>query len=73
MAVTTSNFGTRQVVAESHAGGAGKILAGVGRAIHEQKFEKILQFQAVEVSSHQALPAVESTTPAPSGATANTS
>ncbi len=43
----------RRVVAEPHAGGAGKILAGVGRVVHEQELEQILQFLAGEVAGHE--------------------
>ena len=43
----------RRVVAESHAGGAREILAGVGRVIHEQELEQMLQFPAGEVGGHQ--------------------
>ena len=53
MAVTTSNCRARRVVAEPHAGGAGEILAGMGRVIHEQKLKQILQFLAGEVARHE--------------------
>ena len=44
---------TRPVVAEPHAGGAGKILARVDRVVDEQKLEQMLQLLTGEVGGHK--------------------
>ena len=43
----------RRVVAEPHAGGAREVLAGVGRVVHEQELEQVLQLLAREVAGHE--------------------
>ena len=43
----------RLVIAEPHAGGAREILAWVGRIVHKEELEQVLQFEAREVAGHQ--------------------
>src|SRR6266545_7078828 len=46
-------LGARRVVPEPHAGGAREVLAGVGRVVHEQELEQMLQLLAGEVAGHE--------------------